>query len=166
MSKANPSVPTELDNPDLARDMRALANRLLDQRSRYENEHARNPLAALFTVALAFDGLARDLRRIADHCQSAEDPDPTAATAWIGGSVVTLRTRPDGTVTQADVDAFHRECAEAADAMRRGSHGTIHIVGGDKASAIGLSEDIKIGGAVIDRIINESTEAVGWKPLP
>lgn len=32
--------------------------------------------------------------------------------------------------------------------------------------ALGLTEAIKIGGAVIDRIVNESAEAVGWKPLP
>lgn len=136
MSKANPFIPASLDNPDLARDMRALANRLQDQRSRYANECARNPLAALTSIAIAFDGLARDLRRLADHCQPVEDPEPTAATAWVGGRVVTLRTRPDGTVTQADVDAFQRECAEAADAMRQGSHGTIRIV----STASGVSD--------------------------
>lgn len=69
MSKANPSIPATLDDPDLARDMRVLANRLQDQRSRYTNESARNPLAALTSIAIAFDGLARDLRRLADHCQ-------------------------------------------------------------------------------------------------
>ena len=53
MSKANPSVPERLDNPELARDIRALATRVEEQAHRYTLERRTNNLAALFTVGLA-----------------------------------------------------------------------------------------------------------------
>ena len=80
MSKANPFIPEELSDIQLAADMRRLANRITDQASRFSNEHARNPLAALFTVGLAFNTLARDLRMSAEHVQPNEPEAPKTRT--------------------------------------------------------------------------------------
>lgn len=63
----------------------------------------------------------------------APKPATGAAVAFVsagfGGPVgPILRAHADGTVTQADVDAWQRECAEFVEHQRRGVHGTIRIV--------------------------------------
>ena len=98
MSKANPSVPERLDNPELARDIRALATRIEEQAHRYTLERRTNNLAALFTVGLAFNNLARDLRLIADHVQPASTPGaggrPSSGAPAVGDGQVLRRSTP------------------------------------------------------------------------
>ena len=96
MSKANPSVPEHLDNPELARDIRALAMRIEEQAHRYTLERRTNNLAALFIVGFVFNNFVRDLRLIADHVQPASTPGaggrPSSGAPAVGDGQVLRRS--------------------------------------------------------------------------